>query len=530
MIYLLHQLLEAAATTHPDRSAVLDGDCASTYGEIESRANRMAHLLLRLGVKRGARIGLLLDKSAEAIAAIYGVLKAGAAYVPLDPSAPPYRLAHVLGDCGATVLITNKPSNAWRHLTASGSTIEFVVTVGGDAQSDDPSDGPQVCAVEGVRDLPETPPVTSTIDRDLAYVLYTSGSTGHPKGVMHSHASGLAFVRWAVQEFRVRGDDRVASHAPFHFDLSIFDIFAAAAGRATVVLIPSVASMFPTEITRLVERHVITVWYSVPSILNLLVTTGGLRLGQWASVRLVLFAGEVFPVRHLHRLMTLVPHATFYNLYGPTETNVCTYMRIPFLPHADNEPIGIGSAITNVEVVSLTDAGELAPPGQKSELCVRGQTVMLGYWGDPQKTASVMIPHPSSPGVQDCLYRTGDLVVRQPDGGYRLVGRRDHQVKSRGYRIELGDIEAALHAHPKVLEAVMVAVPNELVSNRIVGYAVAPDAREDELAQFLAQRIPAYMVPARILLRTSLHKTSTGKVDRAALAHEACHGSESDDD
>jgi acyl-coenzyme A synthetase/AMP-(fatty) acid ligase len=233
----------------------------------------------------------------------------------------------------------------------------------------------------------------------------------------------------------------------------------------------------------------------------------------------LLFAGEVFPTKHLRTLMGLLPHVRFANLYGPTETNVCTWYEVPPLPEEMTEAIPIGRPITNDAVYVVADDGRLAEPGEVGELCVRGATVMRGYWADPERTSRGLVPDPFSSAFSDPVYRTGDLVRRDADGNLLYLGRRDAQIKSRGYRIELGEIETALDAHPQVRECAVVAVPDELITNRIKAFVVS-DVDERELMQFCGQRIPKYMIPQTFVFREALPKTSTGKTDRRALVRE----------
>jgi acyl-coenzyme A synthetase/AMP-(fatty) acid ligase len=296
----------------------------------------------------------------------------------------------------------------------------------------------------------------------------------------------------------------------------VFDLFAAARAGATVVLVPPTASVFPVTLARFIEERAITVWYSVPSALTALALRGGLQGGDLARLRTVLFAGEVFPTKHLRRLMDLLPHAEFFNLYGPTETNVCTYYAVAPLPPEQEEPIPIGRAIDGVEVFVVTDAGTPAPPGEAGELVVRGPTVMQGYWNDRARSERVLRPVP--PDGARPAYWTGDLVRERADGELEFLGRRDAQIKSRGHRIELGDIEAALHAHPDVVECAVVPVPDDLVTNRIKAFVAGRrELRNTELAGFCATRVPRYMVPDVFEFREALPKTSTGKIDRRQL-------------
>ncbi len=515
---LLHELVEGTCEAVGDAAAVADGDRIISYGDLERRANQVARLLVEIGVRGGDRVGLCLDKSLEAVIALYGVLKAGAAYVPLDPQAPPARLAYITRDCGVRCLLTRREEqHRCMRLVDHGAPLKALVIM--DAA------GPDVPAPGGARvfdgsDIdvqdPSRPRVRG-ISIDLAYVLYTSGSTGDPKGVMLSHLNALTFVDWATVEFGVGVHDRVASHAPFHFDLSVFDIFVSAAAGASLVLVPSTVLMFPVELRRFLEATKITVSYSVPSVLARLTARGRLRRGDLSDLRLVLFAGEVFPVKYLQRLMDLLPGTRFANLYGPTETNVCTWWDVPPLEPGRVEPIPIGQAIGNVEVFAMTDDGRRAAIGEIGELYVRGATVTKGYWSDEARTAAALVPDPFRSASTERVYRTGDFVQELDDGNYKFIGRRDSQIKSRGYRIELGEIEAALDAHPDVVESAVVAVPDELVSNRIKAYVVGSGVDGAVLAAFCAERMPRYMVPESFECRDTLPRTSTGKVDRQAL-------------
>ena len=519
MRYLLHHLLQDAADADPARPAVVDGTDCLTYGELDLRSNQIANLLEEAGVASGDRVALYLDKSLESVVGIYGILKTGAAYVPLDPQAPVARLAYIARNCGVRVLLTGiEKQDAWGALR-EGSDVERLIALNaaGDAVAGEGSGS--VWSAAEIDEQPTVWPSRPTVDHDLAYILYTSGSTGDPKGVMLSHRNALAFVEWATEAFGVNPSDRLSSHAPLHFDLSVFDLYAAAAGGAAVVLVPAKASVFPMQVARFIDEQRITVWYSVPSILSMLTLRGGLHPGSLPTLRTVLFAGEIFPTKYLRQLMSSLPHARFFNLYGPTETNVCTAYEVPPLEDDDDTPIPIGRAIPNDEVFAVTEDGQTAGPGEEGELYVRGATVMHGYWGDEERTARSLIDVAGpGGGFRDRAYRTGDLVRLDSDGDYRLLGRRDAQIKSRGYRIELGDIESALYAHPAVVECAVCAIPDDLVTNRIMAYVVVRNgASAADLAEFCANRIPRYMVPDTFEFRRSLPKTSTGKVDRRGL-------------
>lgn len=522
---LLHAAMGRAAHAGGDGPAVVDPPRAISYAQLDERSNQIAHLLAGLGVERGDRVGLYLDKSIEAVVGVYGILKRGAAYVPLDPLAPPSRLGYIAGDCGSTCLLTGASKRSrWPELVRSGAPLAHLVVLDGMVPSDARDEALATVEIHSARAIdaqPQTGPASRVTDTDLGYILYTSGSTGRPKGVMLSHRNGRAFVDWAVAEFGLTAADRLSSHAPLHFDLSTFDLFAAASAGAPVVLVPRTAAMFPVELARFIADERITVWYSVPSALTMLVQKGGLALGDLPELRTVLFAGEVFPTKHLRALMGLLPHARFCNLYGPTETNVCTWYDVSPLDAGRTHPIPIGRAIRGVETVVMTEAGRRARPGETGVLHVAGPTVMLGYWGDDERTGSRLVG--GLPGLDPAVhaYDTGDLVCEDEGGDLLFVGRRDNQIKSRGYRIELGDVEAALVGNDHVVECAVLAIPDELVTNRLAAAVVADEGMDaTALSRFCAKRLPTYMVPESFAFLPALPKTSTGKVDRQRLVQE----------
>ena len=520
MDYLLHQLVRTAAANTPEATAIEDRNRSITYGELDSQSNRLANALISRGISRGDRVGFYLDKSIESVVALYGIMKAGAAYVPFDPKAPVARLGAIAANAGITCLVSGvEKAEQWAGLIAAGAALSTIVSLTPESDDVGSPDNVSLLTRNDVERFPASAPNVPQVHLDLAYILYTSGSTGEPKGVMLSHLNALTFVDWTVNEFDIGPDDRLSSHAPFHFDLSVFDLFAAARAGGTVVLVPPEASVFPIEIARFIASRAITVWYSVPSILSMMTIRGGLKGAEYPLLRTILFAGEVFPTKYLRRLMELLPHVRFCNLYGPTETNVCTWYDVPKLDSERTDPIPIGRAIPNVECYVVADDGALVSAGEVGELYVRGSTVMQGYWGDVERTARSLLPNSFAGPLHDRLYRTGDLVQEDEDGNFKFLGRRDAQVKSRGYRIELGDIEAALYAHPDIVECAVVAIPDELMTNRLRAYVVTRgDSDAATLTRHLAERLPGYMIPDSFAFMDTLPKTSTGKVERRALA------------
>jgi L-proline---[L-prolyl-carrier protein] ligase len=528
MAYLLHHLLRDSAARSPERPAVADGEHTLTYAELDALSNRVACALLARGVAPGDRVGILARKSAVSVVALFGVLKAGACYVPLDPKSPAARLAAIMTDSGITVVLAG-PATAGQASAMAGAVPALRAVVVADPNRDGKAaagpelvsagEGPDIVPWEAVLAEPaQALPADLSIETDLAYILYTSGSTGTPKGVMISHRASLTFVDWAAGCTGLGEEDRVCSPAPLHFDLSVFDIFASCLAAACMVVAPDNMTVFPSRLAGWIGREQVTVWYSVPSVLTMLAEYGNLRACGLSRLRAVIFAGEVFPAKHLSKLMAELPGPRYLNWYGPTETNVCTWYEVP--PGAAlTAPVPIGRACANTSAFAVTaDGDRVAKPGQEGELYVRGPGLMSGYWGDAAKTARALVANPFQAAYAEAAYRTGDLVTLDETGDFVFLGRRDGMVKTRGYRVELGEVEAALYDCPAVREAVVLPVPDELLGSRLraVISADGPLTREEVLGH-CRRRLPGYMVPDVVEFCQELPRTSTGKVDRAGL-------------
>lgn len=522
MAYLLNHLLTASAQKDPSSPALRYQDEAFDYAALEVRSNRTARALREVGLRAGDRVGLHMKKTADAIVALFGIQKAGGCVVPVGAGMPGPRLRHIVDQCGMRFLIVSAAAHrAIGPVALVGSSLDCIAVIDPPLDDDLPSLGPRQVALPVVEAAQSPEPLSiPTIDRDLAYILFTSGSTGQPKGVMLSHRAVLTFVDWASDRFAIRSDDRLSNHASLSFDLSTFDIFAAMGAGASVTVVPEGLSAFPAKLAGLIEEQAITVWYSVPSVLTMLSSRGGLANRKLDPLRLILFAGEVFPTKHLRKLMLEVPNARFFNLYGPTETNVCTYYEVEEPPEADGQPIPIGRACANTKTVVFDESGQpVSEPGGEGLLYVGGSTLMDGYFGLPAESATTLRSNPLTEGREEFLYCTGDWVRIGDDGEYLFLGRRDHMVKVGGYRVELGEIEAALNSCPGVAEAAAIAVPDDLIGNRIRAVVVAtgPDQDVQHVRRHCANLLPTYMVPHEVEFRLALPRTATDKIDRPAL-------------
>jgi amino acid adenylation domain-containing protein len=495
----LDRLVTPWAERSPDRPAIDGADEVLTYAELDRLANRFARVFRASGLKAGDRVGIHLLRSGRAVAAMLGALRAGAVYVPLDPSSPPTRMGLIAKDCGLLhVVISPSLLAGWAAAGVCEPMEHFFLTA--DAGPVDLRARARVHPWSEVATASPAPvdPAGSSPD-DLAYLLYTSGSTGVPKGVMLSHRNAIAFVEWAADEIALGDTDRVASVAPFHFDLSVFDLWASLLRGATIVVVDEATVVSGRRMLDRIRAKEISVWYSVPSALVLMLESGGLAERGAPSLRTVFFAGEVFPLKHLRATMAALPKARFYNLFGPTETNVCLAYEVKAPPPPDASAIPIGRASCGDLASILDPQGHALPDGEVGELFVDGPTVMLGYWDGGRRTP------PRRP------YATGDLVSRRPDGELMYHGRRDHMVKIHGFRVELGEVEAALHDHGSVKEAVVFAVDQQLVA---VAVPSDPTVSVLDIKRHCAARLPRYMIPADVRLVEQLPRTSSGKADR----------------
>ena len=499
----LDERLDHAAQVFGARTAIVEGNGTRvSYAELQAQANAIAGWLATHGVGAGDRVGIVLPKAAAAVAAVFGVLRSGAAYVPVDDASPRGRARGILGDCEVkAAIISPERAALWSE---SGDRVHLL-EVGSSAWED------------LLASPPSPPEGVDRSEQDLAYLLYTSGSTGRPKGVMLSHANARAFIDWAGEALRATPDDRFSSHAPLHFDLSILDVFVSLTAGAELHLIDDAAGKNPRTLGAFLEERRITIWYSTPSVLVLLTAFGGLAERDASAMRAVLFAGEVFPTKHLRRLTELWPHVEFANLYGPTETNVCTAARIPLpVPEGREEPYPIGEVCAGYEAAVLDrPGGTPVAPGEEGLLHVAGPGLFLGYWKLEDATAARVFERDGQR-----WYDTGDVVREVTCEGFVFVGRRDRMVKRRGYRVELGEVESGLYRHSRVREAAVVAIADEDSGVLLRAHLVTEDARPLsilELKTFCASMLPASMVPDRFVFEESLPRTSTDKIDYQAL-------------
>jgi amino acid adenylation domain-containing protein len=492
-------LFEAQAAARPDAVALVFEDQHLSYGELNRRANRVAHALLALGVRPDDRIAICVERSFEMVTGLLGVLKAGAAYVPLDPAYPAQRLARMLDDSAPMAVLTQASLRPALPPVARPLPVLLL-----DDMAPQPESNPD----------PLTLGLTS---RHLAYVIYTSGSTGLPKGAMNQHDGVVNRLLWAQSEYRLGHEDRVLQKTPYSFDVSVWEFFLPLLAGAQLVIARPGGQQDPHYLAELIERAQITMLHFVPSMLSTFLDHA--RMGDTSSLRRVLCSGEALPYSLQAQFGQRLPAVELHNLYGPTEAAVdVTSWRCCM--KAQDTAVPIGRPIANTRIYLLDRHLQPVPYGVAGELHIGGVAVGRGYLNRPELTAERFIADPFSNEPHARLYKTGDLASYGADGVIKYLGRNDFQVKIRGLRIELGEIAGKLGAVSGVREAVVIAREDSAGDQRLVAYFTAEHGNElsaAELRNSLLAELPEYMVPAAFVHLDVLPVTLNGKLDRRAL-------------
>ncbi|MEQ5842845.1 amino acid adenylation domain-containing protein [Paraburkholderia acidicola] len=486
----LHRVIERQAQSSPDAQAVVIGEQSLTYGELNAQANRVAHYLLKLGIRPDDRVAICMERSTAMVAGLLGILKAGAGYVPLDPQYPAERLTFVLADSMPAAVLVETNTRA-----AIGKTTIPAIDITADDIAGLPSDDPAPAPGEG----PE----------NLAYVIYTSGSTGQPKGVMVEHRSLLNHIYWQSSTFGFTREDSILQRTSISFDASAWEIWTPLAIGARLVLLPADASKDIDRIVATMRHHRVTVAQFVPSLLRMLMQREDLRV----ACRYIFSGGEPLdgPLAQYIRTMTT---QGLVNLYGPTETTIdATAWHC--VPSAASDTIPIGRPVANTRVYVLDDRLQPVPLGVSGELYIGGAQVARGYLNRPELTRERFIADPFVSGGR--LYKTGDLGKWRADGAIEYLGRNDFQVKVRGFRIEPGEIEARLSRVAGVREAVVVVREDTPGDQRLVAYYTGKSVDIEAVRASLRESLPDYMVPAAYVALERMPITLNGKLDRKAL-------------
>ena len=514
---LLQDYLSRSAEVRPEATALVLADERLTYAELEQESNRLANLLLELGCSKGDRICLFLPKTPAAIVAIHASLKAGCPYVPIDLASPAPRVEKIVRAAEPRlVLASREAAGLLAELQESGAVD---VPVG--FLDEAPENGRAAFGGGDWAGHAAERPDVAVAPEDAAHILFTSGSTGLPKGVVITHQNVTAFIDWAVGYFGTSAEDRISGHPPLHFDLSTFDIYATLRAGAELHLVPASLNLSPPGMAALIRDQKLTQWFSVPSVLTYMAKFDVVAENDFPDLKRLLWCGEVLPTPILLHWMRRLPHVQFTNLYGPTEATIASsYYTVLEPPASELDPVPIGTACDGEELLVLDDELKPVAAGEIGDLYIAGVGLSPGYWRDEEKTAAAFRSDPGSSNGHSRIYKTGDLARVGDDGLVHFLGRRDFQIKSRGYRIELGEIETALSALAELKESAIVGVDVGGFEGTAICCAFAPrnEGVTPALLRGELQRVlPAYMLPARWLELEELPKNVNGKIDRPKL-------------
>jgi amino acid adenylation domain-containing protein len=502
-INVLEYFEHGALAQHRDKTAVIDQERRFTFSDIERCAKNCAAMILQRTAALSRPVAVFLPKCAETVIADLGILYSGNCYANLDLKTPSERLRAVIKKLGPSLIISS---------AAHAGTLRDLGV---------PDD--QVLCVEGAmtpRSFHDNAALISrladVIDTDPLCIIHTSGSTGIPKGVALNHRSTIDFMDWVFQRLKLDGSEVIGSLSPFYFDIYTLELYLCLAKGATLVIIPEQCATFPVTLLEFMNAHAVSFIFWVPTIMVNIANQDLFSIRKLESLRKVFFAGEVFPTKSLNYWRHHLPGVQFVNLYGPIEICVdCTYFIVD-RDMADDEKLPIGFPCRNTDILILDDQTRLVHGTETGELCVRGSSLALGYWNDPERTADAFVQNPLNPHYPERIYRTGDLVYRNDRGELMIVGRKDFQIKHLGYRIELGDIEYAVLQLEAVRNACVVY--NRDRKEIVLFFESVQELSSADIRARLAPFLPKYMLPSVFHRLEQMPRNPNGKIDRQLLA------------
>jgi amino acid adenylation domain-containing protein len=512
---LLHDYLEMSATRLPEKIALVCQNQRLTYAEIETRANRFAHGLIRLGIQRGDRVIVFGDNTPETVVAFWGILKASAVVSIVSPLTKADKLAHVLCDCGATALVSEAHLARTFTEAAPQSPDLRAVIVSGSLAKVDTGAIPGFVSWDACagQDGPAGPPARRCVDIDLASIIYTSGSTGEPKGIMLTHRNMLTAATSITTYLGNVEDDIILNGLPLSFDYGLYQMIMAFRMGAQLVLERSFA--YPAQILNTIVRERVTGFPGVPTVFAMMAELKNLGDYDFSSVRYVTNTAAALSVKHIDFIRQTFSSARVFSMYGLTECKRCTYLPPEDI---DRKPLSVGIAIPNTELWLVDEHDRRLGPNQVGQLVIRGATVMRGYWGKPDATARRLRPGPL-PG--EMVLYTGDFCRLDEDGYLYFVGRMDEVIKSRGEKVPPEEVERAIMKIPGVREAGVIGVPDDVLGQAIKAFVIletGAQLTEQAIKIACQSRLEGYMVPKHVVFVTSLPRTTTGKIARSELS------------
>lgn len=501
MIKNICQLLEGSTDKYPDKIAFSDKAESVTYSQFTTRAKSVGTFLSKSG-NRNKPVAVFIDKSVNCLCGLIGVAYSGNFYAIIDTKMPKERIKTILDTLNPFAILTeDKNLPMAKELDFDGDIFTFEAAV-------------QQPADQGILDEIRA----KAIDTDPLYALFTSGSTGVPKGAVVCHRSVIAYANWVTETFDITEKTTFGNQTPFYFSMSVLDVFSTLKSGATLHIIPSALFSFPVKLIEFLNEKQINTIYWVPSALCIVANLKALDYAKPEFLHKILFAGEVMPTKQLNEWIRQMPQDTlFANLYGPTEiTDICTYY-IVNRAFDDSEVLPIGNACNNCDVMIINSQNKEADVGEEGELCVRGSFLALGYFNNPQKTSEVFVQNPLNTHYPELMYKTGDIVKYNQLGEIIYVSRKDFQIKHMGYRIELGEIEAAFNAVEGVKACVSIY---DDAKDKIVLYYVSDTFENKTLLQSVSDKLPKYMCPNKLIKLPAMPYNANGKIDRVKLKQD----------
>ena len=514
----VHRLFEQKAAQYPNGTALICSEKKLTYGELNQQANKLAHLLIKLGVKSNEPVGIVMGRGLNTIIGILGALKAGGAYVPVDPSYPAYRISYILRHCGIKILVTEGRILDKICEMVKGIENDIVKVVVDAAKWNLQAGKGYVYGSEDIQRQEGTNPASEVCIGDLMYIMYTSGSTGFPKGVMVTHQNAVNFLKWAIRDAELENNDEMMLVTSISFDISVFEIFGALLSGAALHVITEDLMMDSGLLLGYLEDTYVNIWHSVPAFIvqMLLLLRNRKNRGEMKSlkrIRRIMIGGEAWTVELAREIKETFDSAVLVNMYGPTEATIWV-SSYPVHDTGQTNTLPIGKPISNNSILILDRDMQLCGYGIPGDIYIQGLNVTKGYYKDELKTNEVFL---EGTGYGEVIYKTGDTGKYLPDGNIEFLGRKDGMVKIRGYRIEVGEIENTVMQSGKVGQAAVVAKKDAENNRLICFYTAVRNIPEDELREVIRARLPEYMIPSRFFRTDQIPLTPNGKIDRKAL-------------